>query len=322
MNWPLWKRWIGQGSVLLAVCAAGMFAFCWLRVWVISQIEMGSLEVILKQVWEKYERFSPVPLAQRLTYHGRVALAFEEPLVVLGIAIWAISRGSNAVSGHISSGVLEMLLAQPVSRQAVIVSQSIVTLVGLVLLSATLWLGMAAGIHTTKVTEHSRPSVRIPILAREVPLLFMPEQERTVYLSERTSAQHFLYPTLNLFSLGVFLAGLTTLVSACDRHRWRTIGIVVGFVVVQMAMRILSDTAPALHWMAYGTILSAFEPQVVVSVAVNTPQQLWSLAQYDPAGNLVALGPLGYYLLFLVPGVLSFVVGTIIFCRRDLPAPL
>src|SRR5687768_1726167 len=95
---------------------------------IIMQLETSSREVILEQVWEKYERFSPVSIGQLLTYHGRVALAFNEPLIIILFSVWAIARGSETVSGHLHSGVLEMLLAQPVSRRNVIFSQTVITI--------------------------------------------------------------------------------------------------------------------------------------------------------------------------------------------------
>jgi ABC-2 type transport system permease protein len=322
MTWALYQRWIGQGRWLLLACGAALFAFCWLRVWIISQLDISSFEVILRQVWEKYERFSPVSLDQLLTYNGRVAVGFEEPVVLLCLSVWAIARGSNTVSGHIHSGVMEMLLAQPVSRSALFVSQTLVTLSGLVFLSLCMWTGLAVGIHTTEITERYRPSIQVPLVQQEIPLIFLPEKERTLPMSERTSARIFIHPTINLFCLGVFLTGLTSLLSACDRYRWRTIGIVVGLVVVQMIMQLVSVTAPSLRWLAYGTFLSAFEPQIIVSVVAKAPQEMWTLLQRDAAGSVLRPGPLGYHLLLLIPGLFCLWVANFVFCRRDLPAPL
>jgi len=319
--WALWKRWLGASRLLLVSCGLGLFVFCWIRMWVITQLETSSLEVILQQVWDKYERFSAVPLDQLLTYHGRVALAFNEPLIMLFIGVWAIARGSETVSGHIHSGVMEMLLSQPVSRGMVMSSQSVITMIGLVLLAVCVWLGMTAGIETLQVKEEHRPSISIPGMI-DVPLPFAKVEHVKAPLSSKTHPIYFIYPTINLFCVGAFIAGFTTLASSLDRYRWRTIGIVIALVAVQMVMSVVSMASERFAWMKYLTFYSAYQPEVIVSIAVHSPHELWSLVQKNKAGTIVGPGPLGYDLILLIPGILSLLAARIIFSRRDLPAPL
>jgi ABC-2 type transport system permease protein len=319
--WSLWKRWFGASRLLLLACGLGLFVFCWIRIWVITQLETSSLEVILQQVWDKYERFSPVSIDQLLTYHGRVALAFNEPLIMLFIGVWAIARGSETVSGHIHSGVMEMLLSQPVSRGMVMSSQTVITTIGLFLLATCVWLGVSTGIETLQVKEERTPSITIPGLV-DVPLPFAKSEHVRAPMSSKTHPSYFIYPTINLFCVGVFMAGFTTLASSLDRYRWRTIGIVIALVAVQMVMSVVSLASERFAWMKYLTFYSAYQPEVIVSVAVHAPQELWSLVQRNKAGTIIGPGPLGYDLILLIPGVLFLLAGRIIFCRRDLPAPL
>jgi len=319
--WALWKRWLGASRLLLLACGLGLFVFCWIRMWVITQLETSSLEIILQQVWDKYERFSPVPLEQLLTYHGRVALAFNEPLIMLFIGVWAIARGSETVSGHIHSGVMEMLLSQPVSRGMVMSSQTVITTFGLILLAVCVWLGISAGIETLQVKEEHKPSIHIPGLI-DVPLPFAKSEHVKAPMASKTDPRYFIYPTINLFCVGVFMAGFTTLASSLDRYRWRTIGIVIALVAVQMVMSVVSLASERFDWMKYLTFYSAYQPEVIVSVAVNSPHELWSLVQRNKAGTIIGPGPLGYDLILLIPGILALLAGRIIFCRRDLPAPL
>jgi ABC-2 type transport system permease protein len=89
-------------------------------------------------------KFSSVPLSHLLSYPGRIALAYDEPIVVFTISIFAIARGSDAVSGELNRGTLEMLLAQPVSRVQVLATQAFVTLGSLLLLSLATWAGTGA----------------------------------------------------------------------------------------------------------------------------------------------------------------------------------
>lgn len=322
MSRVLMQRWIREGQWLLAAGVVALLAFGWVRVWVITQLEMGAFERIIEQVWDQYEKFLPVPLAHLLTYHGRVAMAYSEPMVVLCIAAWAIARGSDCVAGHVGRGTMELLLAQPVRRWQIVLTHSFVTTAGLVLLCLSFWCGVWAGISTSTIRESQPATLPIPGLAIELPIPFGPAREVLVPMSERTSAAYFVYPTLNLFALGVFLGGISTLLSASDQHRGRTIGIVVGGIVVQVTMRLLALAAPQFGWLAYATIFSAYAPESIVRVAVNNPGQIWNVFEYGPQGELLRLGPLGYDLILLVPGLIFYALAAWNFSRRDLPAPL
>ena len=127
---------------------------------------------------------------------------------------------------------------------------------------------------------------------------------------------------MNLFSLGVCLAGLATFMSSWDRYRWRTIGLVIGIIVVQMMAKLLGVSSETWSWLKACTFFTAYEPEVIVAVAAARPEQAWQLMLADPAGAGRTLGPLGMDLVLLGLGALGYLLAAIIFCRRDLPAPL
>ena len=75
-------------------------------------------------------------------------------------------------------------------------------------------------------------------------------------MRDKVDPRVFLPGVVNLFCLGCAVAGVSTLVSACDRYRWRTIGIVAGLYIVSMILKIvgpgvrairLAQAAVALH---------------------------------------------------------------------------
>src|SRR5207249_329191 len=127
MNFALLKKNVVDARLLFAALAVLLFSFCWLRLFVVSSLEMGQFTAIIEQVWEQFKAFVPVPLDQLLSYTGRIALAYNEPIVVFGVSMFAIARGSDVVSGELSRGTLETLLAQPVSRLQVLLSHAAVT---------------------------------------------------------------------------------------------------------------------------------------------------------------------------------------------------
>jgi ABC-2 type transport system permease protein len=204
-----------------------------------------------------------------------VALAFVDPVVVLAATAWGITRGSDVVSGPLERGTLEMTLAAPLRRSALFCTHALATTVAAALLCSVLlaavWTAVAFGPWAGQV----EPRVFVPAAA-------------------------------NVFGLMVCVAGLTACVSAADSHRWRTIGILGGFYVFTILLKLVGRLgAPLVSWCGYLSILNAYEPQRLVE---GTGRSWWLLAQYD--GILLAVG-LGAYAL-----------GALLFARRDLPAPL
>ncbi len=285
MNAALWKKNFRESRWLLAGCALLMFAFHWLRVWLVSQVSLQNFKLILNLLPSKFERLSPVPFQQIATPEGRIAYAYDEPLVILLITVWAIARGSDAVSGEVGRGTMEMLLAQPVRRASVLATQAAVTILGAAVIVVAAWLGMWIGLTTIR-------------------------------LEDPVSAELFVPCAVNLFALGVFIAGLSTLASSCDRYRWRTIGLVGAFYAVEMVVKVVGRLAAPVHWLIYGSFFTAYEPQSLIADS----RRAWSFWIHDDGSLLI--GGLGNDAVLLGLGLACYLAAAVIFCRRDLPAPL
>jgi ABC-2 type transport system permease protein len=286
MNAALWKKSIRESRWLLLGSLAFMFAVHWLRVWVSSYFSTSALEGMFSFMPDLVEQLLPVPFSQVASSAGRIAVAYDDPIVLLLVTVWAISRGSDAVSGELNRGTMEMLLAQPVTRLGVLGTQAAVTLGGAALLAGMALLGTSVGLATIRLEETVSPQVFVPA-------------------------------ALNLFAITAFLAGLTTMVSAGSNYRSHTIGIVGAFYAVSMIVKIVGRLAPGWKWLTYGSFFTPFEPQLLVSNAVKA----WSLATAD-AGGSFELGGLGYDGVLIGLGLASYLVASVIFYRRDLPAPL
>ena len=322
MNRMLFKKSLLEGRALLLACMAALFVVGWTRVWLVSQFEMSRFQAILEQLRE-YQRFIPVPLEQLFTYAGRIALTFDEPVVVVCMCLWAIARGSDCVSGELGRGTLEMLLAQPVSRRQVFWSQASVTIGGVALVALAVWLGIYTGILTTAVREPApTPTWSVPLFGFQIPNPLAEKKFQWVPLSEVVDPRVFAPAVFNLFSLGIFLAGFSSLFSSCDRYRWRTIGWVAGLTIFQMLVKLFSLASERFAWLAKCTFFTAYEPEAFVSVALNSPQEAWSLTRHPTGSESLILGPLGYDLILIGLGLLAYLVATVVFQRRDLPAPL
>ena len=274
-NTAIWKKTWGDQRGLVLAMAALWSAFPWIYLWLSAQIPMNAFhDVLLRAIPEDWQKLSGVPFSEVATYAGRVALAFVDPVVVLAATVWGITRGSDAVSGQVERGTMEMLLAQPVTRLAVFFTQACATTAGAAVLCSVLlaavWTAVSFGPWAGKV-----------------------EPER------------FVPAVLNVFGLMVCMAGITAAVSAADSYRWRTIGILCGFYVFSILAKLIGRMSGIFSWVGYLSVFNAYEPQRLVGGAADA----WRLlAVYDG----VLLGVV----------VLGFVIGGIIFSRRDLPAPL
>jgi ABC-2 type transport system permease protein len=274
MNAALWKKAIGEAKWLLVGCTLLMFGFHWVFVWLSNMIELGPLTAFVRSLPRKWVEIYGVPVAEMLTPAGRIVMAYADAVVLIATGVWAIARGSDAVSGQLDRGTMEMVLAQPVRRGTILAIQAVVTLSGAAVLAVAGWVGTWVGVTT-------------------------------VALKEPVTAATFIPAAWNVFALTVFLAGITTAASACDRYRWRTVGLVGSFYMVEMVIVVIGRMATEWKWVSYFSFLTAFMPQALISGTAEA----WSLSlRYN--GVLLGLGLAGY------------VFAAVVFCRRDLPAPL
>jgi len=274
-NTAIWRKTWGDQRALVLALAALWAAFPWLYLSLSAQIDMPAFQnVLLKVIPENWQKLSGVPFSEVATYAGRVALAFVDPVVVLTATVWGITRGSDAVSGPLERGTMEMVLAAPVRRSAVFVTQALATTVAAAVLCgvllASVWSVVTFGPWAGKV-----------------------------------EAQRFVPAVVNVFGLMVCMAGLTACVSAADSHRWRTIGIMCGFYVTAILTKLVGRLSGMLGWVGYLSVFNAYEPQRLVGGDAAAWQLL---AHYDA--------------ILLGIGVAAYALGTWIFSRRDLPAPL
>lgn len=327
MNRALLRKCLLEAQWLFWACALAMFSFSWVRVWLISRLEMGKFKVIVEAFRDEVDRFLPISVDALFSYTGRVAVIYEEAVIVLCMVIWAVARGTDCISGELGRGTMEMLLAQPLSRMQVLFHQAAVTVGGALLLAAVTWSGTYAGIQTLSAKEEkASPSIVTSLLRLQWPTT--PKEKEFVYtpLREKIDARDLLPGAVNLFALGFFLAALSTLVSAMDRYRWRAIGIVAGIYIVQLVIKLVGVALDDWRWLGYFTFFTAYEPQLLVQVALNHPIDAWSFLRQTEDPNmrhvLASLGPLGFCSILWGLGALCYAGAAARFCTRDLPPPL
>ncbi|MFM8736046.1 MAG: ABC transporter permease subunit [Pirellulales bacterium] len=260
-NAAVWRKTWGDQRLLLVSIAALWTAFPWLYLWLSAQIPMPAFQdVLLKVIPDDWQKLSGVPISEVATYAGRVALAFVDPVVVLTATVWGITRGSDAVSGPLERGTMEMLLAAPVRRSAVFLTQALATSVAAAALAGVLLAGVWSAVALG------------PWAGRVDPWRFVPAAG-------------------NVFGLMVCMAGIAACVSAIDSHRWRTVGVMCGFYVAALLAKLVGRLSDGLAWVGYLSVFNAYEPQRLVGGGADS----WSLLlRYDAV--LVGIGLAAYAL--------------------------
>ncbi|MCP4889140.1 ABC transporter permease [Rubripirellula sp.] len=314
------RKYIGQSMLLFLACATTLFAFAWVRVWVVSLLDMGQFKTILDQ-FREFEKFAPIEFDALFTYAGRVGMTYDEPIVILCTVVWCVSRGSDVVSGELNRGTLEMMLSQPIRRITLLATHATVSVAGLALLCLMVWGGITIGIEATTVTETvDPPSFRIPMINIDVPLTVADPVTEEIPLRQRVNSSTYAASTFSLFAFGFFLLGLSSMFSAFDRYRWRTVGAVVGVYILQLVMFGLGKAAASLEWLLSMTFFSCYRPQKMTSLVTNDGLGApWSLVTPIPDA---AFPPLVYPLVLITLGMICYGIAARHFSRRDLPAPL
>jgi len=246
-NSAVWRQAWGDQRLLLLAVAALWLVFPWIFIWLQSQVPMGDFQLLLGLIPDDWQKLSGVPLADVATPAGRVALAFVDPVVVLGATVWGITRGSDAVAGPLERGTMEMVLAAPVRRGVVYATQGAATIAGAAVLTGVLLAGTWTAVAFGPWAGTIDPNRFIPAAG-------------------------------NVFGLMVSMAGLASLCSAVGSHRSRAIGIMCGFYVISLLAKLvgkLSDRFAGFGWLS---LFNAYEPQRLVSGEADS----WLLlARYD-----------------------------------------
>ena len=314
------RKYASDSWLLLLCSSIILVTFTWVRIWTVAQFELSSFAPLIEN-FRMFEKFSPVPLEQFLTYEGVIGLSFAEPILLLCVITWSISRGSDVVSGELNRGTLEMLLAQPIKRASLIAAHAIVSIVGLAILCCAAFLGIVGGIYTNSTVVTSQPN-SISVLGFNVASLWNSEPIREVTpLADLVPLHYFIAPTINLFALGFFLLALSVMVSAMDQYRWRTIGIVIGIYILQALLFVLGKSNPRTKFLIPFSFLAAYQPDWMVQAVARMGMSNWTFAVASDQWLGFQFGPAGYSAVLIGLGLVCYGVAFYKFARRDLPAP-
>jgi beta-exotoxin I transport system permease protein len=274
MNAALWRKAIADGRTQLLVSCVLLVLFGWLFVWIQSLFKMGAIAGMLGLLPDFVQDLVPVPLEQFATPRGRLTILYMHIVTLLICFGWAIARGSSAVSGGIAAGTYELILTLPIRRASVLISVGCVAAIGAFLLALSIWLGNCLGLLT--VTLEGEP----------------------------VSVWDFLPAAVNLFFMMICLTGMTTLISAFGKDRWRTIFLASGIVIISTPLDMVGSLWEPGAWLSYLSFLSAYDPP--------------SLVLADENAWLLSLQLNG---ILLTVGLACYAAAAVVFSWRDIPIP-
>ncbi len=273
MNRAVWRKAIVDARAQLLVSCLLLFLFGWFFVWLQSLFKMGAIAGFLGLLPDFVKEAVPVPLEQFATPRGRLTILYMHVVTLLICYGWAIGRGSAAVSGGIASGTYELILTLPIRRVSVLFVFGAVATIGAFLLALSTWLGNWVGIATVELEGG-------PVTAWD-----------------------FIPAAVNLFFMIFCFAGVTTLISAFGRSRWRTMCLAGGYMVVTIALDMVASLWKPGAWLGYLSPLSCYDPPTLV------------------LGEDVWLESLRHNSVLLLGGLACYAVAAVVFSWRDIPVP-
>jgi len=262
MNRVLWRKAVSDAWLQLLASSVLLVLFAWVFVWLMSFFQPGAMLTILKLLPRFVEPMLGVPVDELASMTGRLSVLYVHVITLLVTIGWAVGRGSDAVSGEISRGTMDLLLSLPLRRASVILVSAITTAAGAAILALSVWIGTWIGVALVRLPQPAEPWRLLP-------------------------------GVLNLATMTFCLAGLTTLLSSWDHDRWRTIWLAGGLFAASSILKMVARMGgpeSRLDYLSYLSFLTAFEPQqlILLSAEVTRSMAWW----YN--GTLIGVGLTAY----------------------------
>jgi ABC-2 type transport system permease protein len=214
-----------------------------------------------------------------------LSVSYVHPLMQAIFCIWAIGRGSGAITGEIDRGTMELLLAQPLPRSRLILAHFVVDVLTVPVLCLSLWAGNWLGAWLVGILELG--------VGRD---------------SGRLAVDPFIYAPalLSVAALIFAIEGYSLWLSARGRFRGRVLGTVVLITLVQFLINVIGQLWDTVEPLRPFTVFYYYQPQAMI---------------LDP--HWAENGVVWLRLLVLgAVGLSGYLLAAWTFCRRDLPAPL
>ncbi len=238
-----------------------------------------------------------------------LAVELLHPVVIILAALWAVGRAAGAVAGELERGTMELLMSQPVPRNRLILAHLIADAVVIPAIVVSLILGTQLGVAANvPFTLDTSAFQKMPANAQ----VFIKTLKLPASLPVDASGQWAA--GLNLVALMFALSGVTMLISACGRNRWRAIGWASLMAVVMFIGNVVGQLWESASVVRPFTVFFYYQPQ---KIWLNG-NWLANLNEAWPGADV----PVPMVAVLFAVGAVGYLLALRVFTRRDLPAPL
>lgn len=229
-----------------------------------------------------------------------LSIGYVHPLMQIIFCIWAIGRAAGALAGELDRGTMELLLAQPIARRSVVLSNLAVDVLVIPLLCLSMWVGTLLGIQIVGPFQVTEAELAV---FKNIPFEIKIDESML-----KVDPLAFGPATINVAALIFAMSGLTMVFSAWGRFRNRVIGVAVLIALLMFLINVVGQLWDVLApWRPF-TVFYYFQPQSIFL------HQKWTTNLGGFSVNVVAV--------LAAVGLAGYALALIRFCRRDLPAPL
>lgn len=315
---------------LVAVCAVlFVFALFWVKITERVTTEIAPMSKTIsrysfgnEKVLEKLFVRGPSKISQAALGWGEMnfdrptdflAIALLHPVVLVLSLAWGVGRAAGAVAGEIDRGTMELLMAQPVPRNRLILAHLLVDCVVLPVLCLSFFAGTQIGLALVGdfVPDYTMFEQMLKESKLDQMLGAAPRDTAPLPVEGR----YELLGLVNTLVLMFAISGVTIALSSVGRSRWRVVGFAALTFVVMFVANTVGQLWEPLNFLRPFTFFFYYQPQrlMVENNWLVDLNKAWNFGRpvYVPAvGVLFAVGAAGY----------AFALWA--FTRRDLPAPL
>lgn len=232
MNAALFKAMLKAHGQNLFSYAIGAMLYEWLIIWVYPSIAGSSgLNDVIKSMPESLQKaFGMQGGIQQLSDY--LASEFYGLLFLLILMVYSVMTAVQLVARLVDQGSMAYLLATPVSRTKIAVTQAVTLLVGLFVITLFTTLGGLLGVH---------------------------------WFLDHVAFDTKLFLQINLvgFLLFAVIGGYSFFFSCTLNDEKRTLGAAATLTVAFFAFDMIAKLSDKLAWLSHITIFTAFRPQEI-----------------------------------------------------------
>ncbi len=196
-------------------------------------------------------------LRATLSPAGFLAFGWVHPFVLMMLAVWIVRVGAGSLAGEIGRGTMDLLVARPVPRGAIVASAALALAAGLAVLCLAGWGGIALGLRMRTLGG--------------------------------AGALELAWVVLACWLLFAAAGAVTLAISAVRRSAGSATALAAGFLAASFALDFIARAWAPLTWARPLSLFAYYAPQQIVARGL-APGDALALGVVAAAGVLLAFG--------------------------------